>query len=347
MTAIPIQNIFFMFCYAWQHFKAGEDVRVGADNYTDLLDLLTEVVVNEASSVVRRGLESQYITQYQDLAFPKGKILIGESIQRNLIHQKRLHCAYDDLSHNILHNQIIKTTLERLMRTQGLSLSLKDRLKILSYRFQGVDTIELRPSNFQGIRLHRHNAHYRLLLKLCELLYWNLLPQEMGQDYRFKDLLQDEVMMSKVFEDFVRNFFAVEQSLFKVGAETIYWNVSVAGEYDMAFLPDMHTDICLTSPSRKIVIDTKYYQKTLGSGRFGMPTKKIQSGHLYQIFSYLKNLKHDERWQTPAEGILLYPAVDEAVDLEYVIQGHKIRICTIDLNQHWRDIKNDLLSLIA
>ncbi len=34
INGIPVQNIYFMFCYAWKHFEADKDILVGADNYS-------------------------------------------------------------------------------------------------------------------------------------------------------------------------------------------------------------------------------------------------------------------------------------------------------------------------
>jgi hypothetical protein len=43
---------------------------------------------------------------------------------------------------------------------------------------------------------------------------------------------------------------------------------------------------------------------------------------------------------------MLYPTVDTKLDREYLIQGHKIKFKTIDLNQEWRSINKDLLAMV-
>ena len=47
-----------------------------------------------------------------------------------------------------------------------------------------------------------------------------------------------------------------------------------------------------------------------------------------------------------AEGILLYPTVDVDLDLNYEIQGHRVRVKTINLNQDWQNIRRDLLQVV-
>lgn len=348
MSSIPVQNIYYMFCYAWKHFKSGEDILVGADSYSSLFELLVKVFLKEASTIVRRGLDQEYITEHEDLASPKGKILIGDSIKRNLITRHRLHCAYDELSSNILHNQIVKACLERIMQSPDIDKFHRDQAKILSYRFKDVASTNLKAIDFLSLRLHRNNSHYKLALKIGELIYNHLLPEEGGAQYRFNDILNDRSKMGDVFEEFVRNFYDQEQHVYKVGAEKIRWDLSLASEHALRYLPDMNTDISLTSPRKKVIIDTKFYKKTLNVNyRFGEGVEKIHSDHLYQLFSYLKNTPSNDKWVAPVEGILLYPTVTESIYLEYIIQGHRMRIISLDLNQDWKKIRDDLLQIIS
>ncbi len=48
-----------------------------------------------------------------------------------------------------------------------------------------------------------------------------------------------------------------------------------------------------------------------------------------------------------SEGILLYPAVGEKVDFKAKIDGHPVRVCTVNLDQDWRLIRKDLLALVG
>ncbi len=68
--------------------------------------------------------------------------------------------------------------------------------------------------------------------------------------------------------------------------------------------------------------------------------------HLYQIYAYLKNWK-SETDGDQCEGILLYPAVNYPLDLSFNLQGHSVRLCTINLDQAWQSIKAELLDLLA
>jgi len=73
-------------------------------------------------------------------------------------------------------------------------------------------------------------------------------------------------------------------------------------------LPKMSADTTITSEKIKLIIDTKFYSKTLQTNRFSS-NQMVISNNLYQIFSYVKN----EAAATPdksVRGMLLYPQVD-------------------------------------
>jgi 5-methylcytosine-specific restriction enzyme subunit McrC len=97
------------------------------------------------------------------------------------------------------------------------------------------------------------------------------------------------------------------------------------------------------SPTRHIIIDTKYYAQALQS-YWGAET--YQSANLYQIFSYLKNAALQDRRLADVEGILLYPWVHTGLREVYDLQGHKLTLATLNLAQDWKFIHRDLLELL-
>ena len=149
--------------------------------------------------------------------------------------------------------------------------------------------------------------------------------------------------VSAVFEAFVRNFFKSEQTEYSVGAEYIQWNAQAHDPKNAKFLPAMLTDVTLRSKHRNIIVDTKYYPEALQE-HYGQ--QKIRSDHLYQLFSYLMNFCPNSAAEIPAEGILLYPATSQSLDLSFTISGHAVRIKTVRLDQPWRSIHADMCALL-
>ena len=73
--------------------------------------------------------------------------------------------------------------------------------------------------------------------------------------------------MGELFEQFVRNFYAKEQSQYRVSASHVRWDVdeteSTSGGLNL--LPGMKTGICLESAKDKLIIDCKFYQDEKGT----------------------------------------------------------------------------------
>jgi 5-methylcytosine-specific restriction enzyme subunit McrC len=203
--------------------------------------------------------------------------------------------------------------------------------------------VPLHHSLFQQVQLHSNNAFYRFLLHVCSVIERNLIVEEEGRGHQFREFLQEEAVMWRLFENFVLNFYDHEQSLYDVDAPHIQWDIT--GEVP-EHMPQMRTDVVLTSPDRTIIIDAKYSKDTLKARN---ETDLYRSKHLYQLFAYLQNAEADESRFDDAEGMLLYPTMDyDLGDAEpFEVRNHRMRVCTIDLAQDWTDIHDDLLHLVG
>jgi 5-methylcytosine-specific restriction enzyme subunit McrC len=198
--------------------------------------------------------------------------------------------------------------------------------------------------HFARVQLHRNNGFYRFLLHVCELCFFALLADERHGDYRFKDFIRDEVRMRQMFEDFIYNFYRLEQNEFTaVSGERFAWDTSYLDQAARALLPEMGTDVYLESSSRKIVIECKFTPNVLQENRGKL---SAQSEHLYQLFAYLKQLEGRGGNDKHCEGLLLYPTAAHSVDFVFDTQGHSIRVVTLNLRVAWKDIKAQLLSLL-
>jgi 5-methylcytosine-specific restriction enzyme subunit McrC len=341
---IPIANIYYMFCYAWDRFEQAKATSVGAEASPDLPNLLGRVLLGGVRHLLRRGLDRGYQSTVEELATVRGRIGLNATLLLRAQHVRRLSCEFDDLSHDVVHNRIVKATMLRLAGVKGLERDLAHELRAMSRTLADVRDARLARSEFARVQLHRNNAYYDFLLRVCRLAFDLMLPTSDGSGYQFEDVLRDERKMALVFEAFVRNFYRSEQKLFRVAPLQLDWDATPLSVDKAAGLPQMRTDIFLTSPSRHIIIDTKYYAEALQE-RFG--TSTFRSENLYQLFAYLKNAEVRGPDFASAEGMLLYPATGERIDARYRMQGHDVRIATVNLDQDWRDIRAELLALIA
>src|SRR5581483_3103583 len=168
----------------------------------------------------------------------------------------------------------------------------------------------------------------------------NLLVSERPGTSKLKDFTRDRQQMAMLYESFIRNFYRLHTH-YRVKREDIYWSWIAEDAVAAGLLPKMQTDISLVSSTRKIIIDCKF---TPEATQHHYESETLRSAHLYQLNAYLANLPERD---ANCEAMLLYPTVDKALSASYTSKGHKIRIRTINLNQPWQDIHNDLLALVA
>ena len=342
LAPIPIANIYYLFLYAWNRFEEARSMPVAAEESPDLPNLLAKVLLAGMRTLVRRGLDRGYQPHLDDLPTVRGRIELNGSIALRARQTPRLLCSFDELSHDVLQNQIIKATMQRLSKASALDPHLAHLLRLAVRAFSGVSDVRLSLSAFGRVSLHRNNAYYDLLLKVCRLAYDLMLPESGGQGFAFQEVLRDEKRMARVFEDFVRNFYLAEQTTFEVKRLKLEWAAIPLGNAGQR-LPSMMTDIYLESRDRRIIIDTKYYVEALQQ-YFHAPS--YRSENLYQLFAYLKNDAARAPELPCAEGMLLYPQTGVKLDDRFLIQGHAVRLVTLDLAQPWQQIETTLKQLI-
>jgi 5-methylcytosine-specific restriction enzyme subunit McrC len=338
-TRIPIKNVYYMLCYAWNRLKEREFVHVSQEQDKDIYHLLTRVLITQLQSLIKRGFHREYTELTEESASLKGKLKFQESIRSLSFHRGKMVIQYEELSRDILHNRIIKTTLHSLLHVNELDAELKGQVGQLFDYFGEITVIPLNARMFNEVRLHRSNKHYGFVLDICKLLHDCLLMNEENSNLRFMDFERNHQEMAALFENFVRNFYRMECPGFKVSRENIYWDA----EGELSLLPQMETDISIESDRFKIIMDTKFYHSAY-SQRFD--TEKLLSGNLYQMFAYLSNQRRIIADAKPTIGILLYPKVDKELNLSYKLKGHHLNVNTVDLNKNWQIIHNRLLEIV-
>ncbi len=342
---IPIENIYYLLCYAWNKLEEKERVNVSVDDKTELLDLFAKILINGTKILLKRGIDRSYIDFTDEIAGVKGKVQISQTLKSNLLFKQRTICTFDTFSSNILTNRILVSTIYSLSRTKGLDKDLKKELITLQRMFSGIELIQLNNSIFSQIKLNRNNRFYGFLMNVCQIIYENTLPSEEQGNYKFTDFTRDERKMNQLFEAFIRNFYKIEQSKYNiVKKETIYWQFKYEERDGFQFVPKMETDITLENNSEKIIIDAKYYRETMV---INYDKEKIKSNNLYQLFSYLLNQEDNTPKTENAKGILLYPTIEKDYDLQYKYKTHTIEIRTINLNANWKLISNRLKEIIG
>ncbi|MGQ4276867.1 5-methylcytosine-specific restriction endonuclease system specificity protein McrC [Pseudidiomarina sp. E22-M8] len=337
-SSIPIQNIYYLLCYAWNKLPEGEVIDVTKLDSTELVDLFATVLIGGVNHVLRRGLDRGYELHNDELSSLRGRIDIAVSARKKLIAHGRAQCEFDEFTANTLPNRIIKTTLRLLTNFGTLDADLRRRLRSLYRDLHEIDDIQLNKFVFRKVQLNFNNRYYAFLLSICELVQSLSFIDETTGDFKFKDFLREEKQMASLYEAFLLNFFKSEFPRLAPKSEQIRWLASSDSDPTLSLLPTMRTDISLSSKSQKLIIDAKYYKQTLSSF---YDKQSLHSANLYQLLSYIDSYSaHNKRYGV--EGMLIYPVVTNEVNERYVINGKRVYIRTVNLAADWTTIRASL-----
>jgi 5-methylcytosine-specific restriction enzyme subunit McrC len=341
---IPIRNLYYLLCYAWDVLDERDDTLVSELDGLSHVELLAKVLTVAAQRLWRRGLDRGYLTLEADVRSPRGRLDVPQIVGRRLTDRGLAACRFDELSPDVLHNQIIASTARRLVNLPGLDRKIRDGLISLARTLGEISSIPIRAATFTQLQLHGHLGRYRLPIHICELLHAQLVVDEATGDLRFRDYVEDDKRMARLFEAFVRNFYTRELAGWSVKSDAIQWQLKAITPGAAQYLPNMFTDISLRGEGRTVIIDTKFYVDAFVA-RFDVD--KLRPGHLYQMTAYLRNIAARGGSDATAAGILLYPEVQPIPMLQYEYGPHRLTAAGIDLTQDWRVIHSRLVDLIA
>ena len=341
---IPIHNLYYLLCYAWHRLPEPAELRaVEAQEFHRPLELLTQLLLRATRRQLQRGLPVAYTEREAELPELRGRVLLAPTLARDLLRRGRAVCAYDELGPDTPLTGLVRGTLAQLGSARSLPVVLRREVQQVTARFPAaVQAVAPTPATLRLARRQRLSQTEAFLLNICELIYHSTLPAPAADGrVRFRDFRRDEGLMARLFEQFVRNFYRLEQRRYRVRSETIAWQAAADNAEDLALLPVMITDTSLEATDRKIILDTKYYAAAL---RTRHDRQRLIAPHLYQLYAYLQNQP-----TTPGqtlEGVLLYPAAAQELALRYTLGGHPVRVVTLDLAQPWPGVAADLLALV-
>jgi 5-methylcytosine-specific restriction enzyme subunit McrC len=322
-----------MLSYAYDVLKEGDNVNLSDEEFDNIYNLFAKILINGLNLLIKRGFNKEYVCVSDELPVLRGKVSINDTLKRQSFIHGKISCEYDELSSNVLFNQIIKTTIITLINYKKLDKQIKNQLIHVNRYFQEVDAVRLQKSHFSRISYHRNNRFYKLILDICELIFDEVIVTSQKGETIFKDFIRDN-RMAALYEKFILNFYKKELTSVLVYSPIFQWQKDDDFEHvGESFLPVMRTDIVLQNKERQLIIDAKYYTNALQIRNVG-DTKKLISGNLYQIYTYINN----STFTGEKAGMLIYPVVDTEIDFAYSIQGQKIYVKTLNLNTKWEDI---------
>ncbi len=341
--AVPIQNVYYLLCYAWDKLGALDTTDVGALSGDRVENLLAKVLHDGVAHLMRRGLDRGYLPFEQEGRQLRGKVLLVETAQRLLLHQGRVACLTDELSHDVQHNRVLKAAMRELAYLPSIDRHLNHGLKDLCRRLYDVSDVELGAGAFRSLQLSQNLVRYAFLVEVARLVSDSLLPDQAGRGRVFRRFTASDQQMGMLFQAFVKNFLIREQRQFRVTSPKVSWAVAEAKSSDRRWLPEMQTDVALFRPGQTVLIEAKCYASSLQQRNEG--ASKLISEHLYQLLTYLTH--YGQASGTAPVGMLLYAGLGPGESLHYELGGHLVLVRNLNLDQPWEQIHSDLLGLAA
>ena len=358
---IPIRNIWHMLLYAWNEVPLNE-LRGWAlkDAYVEsaptLDSLLASLLIRLMQQRLRIGLGHDYMDEAGTLRGIRGRINFAESLRQQSLDRGQLVCKFQGYRANSLKNQIIRSTLARLIKIgdfgpePALVKEIQQKLRRLVRDLDGIDFVELTPDLIRRQLYARggHDHDYRLMLSICDLIVQRQMPSDSeGYATAIVPLINRELLvLYKVYERFVANFFRLHLRDWEVNAQKrLEWHTAEANERLPLMIPDIVMQEKRQGAGRMIVLDTKFTAQSLVENQWGKAV--FDSSHLYQLYAYLKSQEHVSETHRTAVGILLYPAVRNRFSEQVRLQDQLIRLESVDLAAPWQEIESQLLELVT
>lgn len=236
----------------------------------DLVDFMAKYFLDITNEIVQQGIYKSYLSIVDEIPTVKGRLLISQNIRRARPTQEKFWCQYDELSTDVLENQILlycARLLSVLVKSPKYRSELFDLEHILES--QGVSYVNLENHHLEVISIQKLNEHYDKALRLCRfilnLIWYGDFSKEEIPIFGF---LYD---MDVLFEKFVTRLFSDFLPL-----KVIPQKGKRAWQYDDGRTAQIRTDILVYDKSGKLhsIIDTKY-------------KKEISEGDRFQIGFYI------------------------------------------------------------
>ena len=302
----------------------------------NLLEVFISMFLNESDMIIKRGLKSSYVTVQSNEKFLKGKLLMTQQLRKNIVNQSYFFNEYDEFMTNSAENQLIKTTLEYLLKNSRDNNNLRIIREQLVY-FEFVDLTNSPEQTFQKVSIGRNYTYYEQTLDWCRIfLSRKSFTSFKGSSLAFAVLFP----MEEIFEAYIAYMMKKSIPDANVSAQDKKYSLFDRTNETKAgyrLRPDL---VVRFEDNRTTIADTKW--KVLDS------TGPSQTD-LYQMYAYYTRYRHKS--ENVDKVVLIYPysssySENEFRSTQYSSEelGAKIQVRFVDLLSG--DIGKQLVNII-
>lgn len=262
------------------------DVQSGALSDHDwqsntLLEILISLFTRDLIDAVRQGMPRRYLSIENDLPALRGKLDVVRQFSVLAASPQRLACRYDELSSDILLNQIMKAAVDRLHRVASRPENQR-RLAELALIYADISFIAAPEIAWNSVQLDRTNARWQSLFSMARFLLGDRhQTTTMGKQQGFSLLFEMNVLFEKYVGRLLRR--ALAGSSFSVhlqGGRLFCLQDATTGRRTFQTKPDI-----LLKQGKDVVhiIDTKWKRVTL---KIDDLKQGVSQADVYQMMAY-------------------------------------------------------------
>ena len=297
-----------MMLKALKHFRHLQTHNTNlAKNKIPLLEVFISQFLTSVNTLIKRGLRSDYVRCEDNLAFLKGKLLVGKQVQHNFVNKHKFYVEYEEYLQDRPVNRLIHAALKKVAN-YSRSANNQKLIQELSFAFADIPMSSNIKNDFASIKLDRGMSYYEMPLSWTRLILEGFSPLTMqGKSNAFSLLFPMEAVFESYVASILRNELPEYLSLKTQASSEYLVRHRQRGEDKKLF--QLKPDLLLryTTGNHKdknaSVLDTKWKlinQKDEGN-KYG-----LSQADFYQMFAYgHKYLKGK------GELFLIYPSHDD------------------------------------
>lgn len=303
----------------------------------NLLDVFILYFCERLHMQLTRGMIRKYVRREKNLNVLRGKLRIGQQLRRNLVHQEKLFCQYDELSTDNAYNQILKYVLEILFKAATGNRALQ-QVSELRARFESVSNATADILTLDSLNFDRLTERYEPIFNWCRYFLQALYPDVVAGKKNCLSLLFD---MNRLFEAYVasklrrdaqlQDFGVVEQ-----GPHNYFARLEDSGEHVFSMKPDI--SFVDRNDQAVLIADAKW--KILDEGEKNLG---ISQADMYQIGSYAS--RYGAR-----SLVLLYPMQEKLTNPVYMkLEGTEATLLVkpVNISDHSPALARAILSFLS
>lgn len=332
--SLRIQNAFVFLQNTYGDIKPEWFNDIDLSAVKSIEDVYVITLCKVVNVIARRGLYKEYIRiEDAELISPKGRIDVSKSVIRQTRLKGKLICSYDELSDNVIHNQIIKTVLMHMIYNKNITKDFIYLIQKTLNELNGIDILELKDINWKRIRFNNSNLRYKTALDICKSL---IDIEEINKivEYTFDNKLY--IMFTKHLYHYYNREYEEKFKVSKVTSDK--WTSKYKFE---KLISKSRTFVAVKKDKEVLIIGFEVYDPWSGTN-----DEDTQLKQLKQICEYYEALMGNIQTKI---GLIYINSRDGYTDKDLQIvnvDGKIAGVTTIDCNINYTYIKYKLNQLV-